>query len=517
MRGNLSGLTRALYITIFFSLAGPQPGSAAPTPTEAGTYIKAVYSLPLTLDPVQMNDTASLVAGNLIYDGLLRFSPTLKIESALADTWSTSADGKTLTFTLRKNAQFHNGDPITADDVVASLTRALAPTSPVRKFYDCIEGEDKPVTLARLGIQALDGRTVAIRLKHPFPPFLSVLAGATAKILPRKLISTPGFFDHPVGSGPFVFASKSLTPTKDLELTRFEKYYKGPPKIARMILRELPEAEAKIAAARGQLHDLANWPLTVNDSVFKSGKDISSPVAATWTIGMNVRKRPFTSASVRTLFKQDVDTEGFRKAFYPDASPALGYIPPGLPGYQSKENTKSRIHGRPPKDRVSLVIPSELAHAEQMRTFLETNLKAKGWNIEVATMEWDQLMKGYDEKTHQAFLVAMNMDYPDSEFLLRNFESSNRDNFSGLQNPELDRILGSARTLRDRKARESLYRQALQIIDNEAVTVNLFHPRANYWVASCVEGFTPNILADVYIDYSNVALGAGCERKVAAQ
>ena len=75
--------------------------------TSGPSYVKAVYSIPLSLDPIKMNDTASLAVGNLLYDGLLKFSPTLKIEGALAESWSTSKDGKILTFKLRKNIFFH--------------------------------------------------------------------------------------------------------------------------------------------------------------------------------------------------------------------------------------------------------------------------------------------------------------------------------------------------------------------------------------------------------------------------
>jgi len=472
------------------------------------SYTKAVYSLPLTLDPIKMNDTSSLVAGNLIYDGLLRFSPSLKLESALAESWSTSADGKTLTFVLRSNARFHNGEPVTAEDVAASLLRALSPQSEVGKYYDCIDLQ------AENGISAKDKRTIEIRLKQPFPPFLSVLAGATAKVLPRKLLSNPGFFDHPVGSGPFQFVGRSSSPRKEIVLKGFKEYYRGAPMLESLALLELPEADAVKAAEAGKVHDLANWPLTAKNEVFQHGRNVSSPVAATWIIGLNARKAPFLDLKVRRLFQRDLDSEGFRKTFYPDAAPARGYVPPGLPGFGVGPEKGLKMARKPSKEKIRLVIPQELARAEEMRKFLEKNLRAKGWNAQVDTVAWADLMAGYDKKTLQAFLVSMNMDYPDAEFLLRNFESSNPDNFSGLHNAELDRLLRRARTTQDRRKRETLYKRSIGIIAGEAVTVNLFYPRANYWTSNCVEGFEPNILSDVYIDYSRISLKAGCEGKV---
>lgn len=174
------------------------------------SYVKSLYSLPLSLDPIQMNDTASLVVGNLIYDGLLKFSPTLKLESAIAESWSTSKDGRTLTFKIRKNAKFHDGSKITAQDAVASLSRALSSTSKVRKYYDCIIGSDqdnKGPQGSLIGLKAISDDTLQISLKHPFPPFLSVLAGATAKILPAKYLDSTIFFTKPIGSGPFKYST----------------------------------------------------------------------------------------------------------------------------------------------------------------------------------------------------------------------------------------------------------------------------------------------------------------------
>lgn len=478
------------------------------------SYVKSLYSLPLSLDPIQMNDTASLVVGNLIYDGLLKFSPTLKLESAIAESWITSKDGRTLTFKIRKNAKFHDGSKITAQDAVASLSRALSSTSKVRKYYDCIIGSDqdnKGPNNSLTGLKAINDDTLQISLKHPFPPFLSVLAGATAKILPAKYLDSTKFFTKPIGSGPFKYSTLD-TNKKEITLDAFNEYYANAPLISRMVLRESNEEEALRMASRGEIQDLSNWPLTANNRIFSKGKRISSPVAATWIIGINTTKKPFNDLHIRQMFKAAVNTEGFRLKFYPDAIPAHGYIPYGLPGYESKFNSKVK-NTVLPKNKISIVIPQELESANQMKAYLESDLLKKGWNIEVVLLPWDQLMDGYVKKAHQAFLVSMNMDYPDAEFLLKNFESTNSDNFSGLKNLKLDSLLKEARNLQDRKQRQSLYREALRLTEESAVTINLFHPRANYWISKCVDGFKANILSDVYIDYSKIRLLSNCNLK----
>ena len=256
------------------------------------------------------------------------------------------------------------------------------------------------------------------------------------------------------------------------------------------------------------MHDLANWPLTETDSIFTEGQKISSPVASTWIIGINTLKAPFNKLNVRRSFKVSFPVADFRNKFYPDSVKANGYIPNGLTGSQVKVDLS--VNAQPSKDKIVIAVPAELARANEMKTMIETSMKAHGWNVEVALMKWDLLMEGYAKKSHQAFLVAMNMDYPDADFLLKNFESDNSDNFSGIKNKELDGLIKKSRATQDRKLREVYYKDALKLLEVSAVTVNLFHPRANYWISKCVENFNPNILSDVYIDYSKVSLSSKC-------
>lgn len=477
-------------------------------------YVKGLYSLPLSLDPIKMNDSASLVVGNLIYDGLVKFSPTLSIEPAIAESWSTSSDGKILTFKIRENAKFQNGWPIQANDVVVSLTRALSKESRVRKYYDCIQGYNEGEQNAPLGIEVINNKTVRIKLKHPFPPFLSILAGATAKILPARGLFKVDFFIKPIGSGAFVL-KKFDKLKKEIILNANNEYYSEVPRISSMILKETTEIEAIKLAQDNKIDDLANWPLTATNPIFEKGKNISSPVAATWIIGLNSTTPPFNDLKVRQAFKSAVDTEAFRMKYYPDAIKAKNYIPFGLTGSQIE--IPAYKTNKPSKDKITLVIPKELADAESMKLFFEVSLRSKGWNFEVKLLDWDKLMDGYNKKSHQAFLVSMNMDYPDPEFLLKNFESNNSDNFSGIKDKNLDAILKTSRSKQDRKIREQLYIQAIKKVEELALTVNLFHPRANYWINKCVDGFTPNILSDVYIDYSKVSILSGCIEKVAVK
>jgi ABC-type transport system substrate-binding protein len=120
------------------------------------------------------------------------------------------------------------------------------------------------------------------------------------------------------------------------------------------------------------------------------------------------------------------------------------------------------------------------------------------------------MMKHYEAKTLQSFLVSMIVDYPDSEFLLNNFASDNNDNYSGIKDKLIDSLLIRARTLKDRTKRFKVYSELANRVDDLALSANLFHSKPHYWVHKCIRGFKPNLLAVAYIDYRKVRFDSDC-------
>lgn len=506
-------LKRFILATTFLSLASLSvfyhQQSSVPTNHVEKTYVKAVFSLPVTYDPAQMNDGASLIFSELVYEGLLRFTDNFGLQAGIAQSWKTSKDGKTITFNLNKKAQFHNGDQVTANDVVVSLSRYLAPESKIYKYYDMIEGagayhSGKKSYLS--GIKAIDKHTVQIKLKNPFPPILYVLAGGTAKILPAILLKDKDFFKNPVGVGPFKVDSIS----KDsIKLSIHKGYHGTAPKIRKLSLLALDQGSAMKKALTGNVHDLSSFPLSGMEDVFKKGQDISTVIADTWIIGFNSRKAPFNNLKVRKAFKASIDNEAFRNKFYPNAAKANGYIPEGFPGHISTKVEKNTFKV-PSHSPITITIPKELDKAKEIAKFFESDLKRKGWKIKTILMPWGEMMKRYEEKTLKSFLVAMNVDYPDTEFLLNNFASNNPDNFSGIKDKVIDSLLEKARGLQDRIKRYEVYNKLAARVNDLALTANLFHSRPHYWIHKCVRDFKPNLLAVAYIDYRKVSFDSNC-------
>lgn len=182
----------------------PSGLSAAGTAKRGGELVFAQQYTPVAqLDP-QLPTTGS--AGDLntllmMYDQLTNLSPdSLSVVPGLAESWEHSPDGLTWTFTL-KDAQFSNGDPVTAQDVAYSLNRFTSPK--VNSQYSFLS--------AISGTKALDAKHVQVTLQYAQGAFLDYLAHATASIVPQRVVEKLGaaFGKQPVGSGPFVFGDKA--------------------------------------------------------------------------------------------------------------------------------------------------------------------------------------------------------------------------------------------------------------------------------------------------------------------
>ena len=199
------GMTKALWsvgVAMGALLAVTAAEAAGP---RGGTMIYARRADSLFLDPVLNDANVDIWVLTNLYDTLIIPSNDGKsLTPGLATAWKASDDGKTFTLTLRPGTKFSDGSPITAEDVVWSLTRAANPKEGIWNFL--LASVDK--------VEAKGDDTIVLSLKNPDPSLPAALATFNAAILPKKLFeAAPGatdddkakaFAEHPVGSGPFM-------------------------------------------------------------------------------------------------------------------------------------------------------------------------------------------------------------------------------------------------------------------------------------------------------------------------
>ena len=230
---------RARIVLVFAALillvAGParaaQPGEAV---MAWHVTIAPTWFDPSTAPP-QITPFGMLYA---IHDAMVRPLPGHKMAPSLAESWKESPDGKVYEFTLRKGLKFHNGDPVTAEDVKFSFERYHG--TGFKEFQTRVEQ-----------VEIVDPLTVRFHLKEPWPDFMTyygTTATAAGLVVPKKYLTQvgdEGFRKHPIGAGPYKFVSH--TPGVEVVLEAYPGYWRHAPYIKRLIMKSVPEGTTRAA------------------------------------------------------------------------------------------------------------------------------------------------------------------------------------------------------------------------------------------------------------------------------
>jgi peptide/nickel transport system substrate-binding protein len=183
-----------------------------------------------------------------IHDALLRPLPGHRVGNSLAETWTESADGRVYEFRLRRGLKFHNGDPVTADDVKFSVERYRGTGAAV--FHERIQQ-----------VEVVDALRVRFRLREAWPDFLTFYgtsATAAGIVVPRKYLTEvgdDGFTKHPIGAGPYRFVRHA--PGVEVVLEAYREHWRGVPHVRRLTMRSVPEGTTRVAMAKTGEVDLA--------------------------------------------------------------------------------------------------------------------------------------------------------------------------------------------------------------------------------------------------------------------
>ena len=296
---------------------------------------------PLTLDPAISSEMSSHIYVMQIFSGLVKFDTQLKPVPDIAENWSISADGKTYTFNLRKDAKFHDGKQVTAADIKYSLERACNPdtNSQTASTYlgdivgvqDALQG--KTSNLA--GVKAIDDYTLDITIDAPKAYFLSKLAYPTAFVVDKKNVeSGANWWQKPNGTGPYKLTKYSSDNLIVLEPNQYFYGTKATATVAFHILAGIPVS----------LYETGKLDVVeVSKEYIDRAEDKAGPFAdqlhifpefSLQYIGFNTSKPPFDDPLVRQAFCYAVDKGRIIKLIQKDmATQAEGIIPVDMPGY----------------------------------------------------------------------------------------------------------------------------------------------------------------------------------------
>ena len=449
---------------------------------------------PAGLDPHIITAFSSFqIVNGTIYEGLTAIDKDLRIGPSLAESWTVSPDGKTYTFKIRRGVTFHNGAPMLAADVAASLRRVLAKeiSSPLASRLAALDTVSTP-----------DTQTVEVKLKEPSAPLLTSLA--TLAIVPAAFeTDKDGLQRQPVGTGPFKF--KEWQPNGFVALARHDGYWRqGRPRLEGVKFNIVPEsATRQVGIASGQYAMLPNIDAaTALQLKGRPNVTLSETLELAYSlIGMNVSKPPFNNAKVREALNLALDRQEIIKAALFGAGVPGGPLSPALKDWALDVKEFSCYAHNPAR---AMALLREAGHTQPLAVTMtvlprqdikdiaqvvQSQLNKAGFKVEMKTPELGQFIQDWRNSNFDLF-ASTNAGSPDpDDYFYRTFRSGGSTNVFKYANPELDALLDRARATVDLAQRKASYGQVQKIIACEGPIAHLAYGQLFTALRGNVQGF----------------------------
>ncbi|MBS3965689.1 MAG: glutathione ABC transporter substrate-binding protein [Truepera sp.] len=457
----------------------------------------------VTLDAADITDSPSATVSSHIAETLYELTPEGTIVPLLAESHEVSADGKVWTIRLRQGVTFHDGTPFNAEAVKFNIDRFLDPANAFTFRF----------LLGRVAsVEVVDEYTVRFNLSTTFAPFLAHLTHNSVAIQSPTAIQTFGenYRDNPVGTGPFRFVS--WVKGQHIDLATFENYWGERPGIDGVRFLAVPEATTRMALVEtGEAHVAVRVPpadVARLDAHPEITVDNTSGVRTIY-IYFNHTKEPFTDVRVRRAINHAVDKElitefllggAARPSDAPVAPGIFGYTPVGF--YEFNPELARQLlaeAGFPDGFSTTLYSPTGRYVMDiQITEAVQSMLADVGITAEIVTLEW----AAYLEITRQAAdvnvvpfaMLGWGTVTGDADYgLFPLFHTSEHapagSNRSFYSNALVDALLDEARANPDPSLREQLYRDAMQIIWDDAAWLFLHSESQLTAIRDEVQGF----------------------------
>ncbi len=519
-------------VIVALLLLSQQPVSVVLLPEAApgGIYTEAVVGSLGRLNPMlDWNNPADRDINRLIFSGLLKFDSRGLPQPDLADSWGSSADGTQYNFSIRPTAVWHDGEPVTTDDVIFTIE--------VIKSSGSLFPQDIKDLWSQVDVKKLDDHTIQFKLPEPFAPFLDYV---TFGILPKHLLETvpadqlasAEFNLQPVGTGPYKFERLTTSGGQitGVVLAVNEEYYLPRPYIEQVVFRFYPTSAAAFDAyQQGEVLGVSQITNDVLQSALME-QNLSVYTSRLPQMGLvflnnNSPTAPFLqNAQVRRalllatnrnviaskiLAGQAIIADGpilpGSWAYYediehldydPDAAATIlkdeGYvIPAGGGDVRAKDGQFLTF---------TLVHPNDSIHT-QIAQAIQSNWAMVGVKIDLQSVAYDSLVNDFlTTRNYQAVLADLNTARtpdPDPYLFWHQSEATGGQNYSQWDNRTASEFLETARTEADYSERARLYRNFQVIFAKELPSLPLYYPVYSYGVDVQVQGVQVAPMYDV--------------------
>ncbi|MGE5641809.1 MAG: ABC transporter substrate-binding protein [Byssovorax cruenta] len=496
-------------------------GPILPQPEQGGVYTEGLVGSLGRLNPLlDWNNSADRDVDRLLFSGLVKFDERGLPQKDLAEAWGVAQDGTVYNFSIRPNAVWHDGKPVTSDDVIFTIDRM--------KGAGSLYPQDVKDLWGKIEVTKLNDKTLKFQLPEPFVPFMDYL---TFGVLPKHLLesvppdqmATADFDISPVGSGPYKFDHLLIDNGQitGVVLTVSPTYYGTAPFIEQVVFRYYPTSKEALDAYRqGDVLSVSQITPDVlgaaleepNLSIYTSRMPQESFVL----LNLNNTEVPFfQEAKVRRALMLAINrpyiinsflqgqaiiadgpvlpnswayydgTEHFQ--YDPETSVSLlkgeGYVlPAGGGDVREKEGTKLSF---------TMMHPDDATHTKIAET-IRDEWAAIGVQVQLQAVPYDKLvLDSLASRAYQAALVDLNLSRtpdPDPYPFWHQAEAAGGQNYAQWDNRAASEYLEQARVTADYALRAKLYRNFQVVFAKELPALPLFVPVYTYGVDSQVKG-----------------------------
>ena len=505
---------RAAIAVLMLTLAACAQGGQQRSAIGRSTLAIVQQREPMSLNPALENGQSQTQWGELLFSFLVKYDDRGELVPDVATAVPSianggiSADGRTVTYHLRKNVRFADGQPLTASDCVWSIDAVNNPANNVQSRY----GYDRIASA-----QAPNPTTLVLHLKEPFSPLLTlVMAPQGFPILPKHLLAKyPDFnridFDRkPIGSGPYVVDSWLHGDRVEMHANPY--YFGGKPRIEHLVIRFIPDAQTALNLLQTHevqgyfnAQDFAQYRLLVKIPGYRV---LSTPVSAVGSIIFNTQSPQTNNPRVRHALAQAIDIRGlvskgtrgalnsdhagrglFIWSYDKNAYPDIPYDPSGARALLESAGWHVGPNGVRVKNGMALdllmVIQAATPGDAIMGNLVTQYERAVGARVELKAFNVTQFVAPvssggpvYGGKFNLALYSIVNGDDPDTtdQFACGNVPPHGY-NKSRICDPRIDALLAAGRSTFDLAKRKAIYAQLQRLLYQELPIILIYQRR----------------------------------------
>ncbi|MCX6295680.1 MAG: ABC transporter substrate-binding protein [Bacteroidetes bacterium] len=527
-----------LYISLFVFVIACSSGKDKEVDTRTVFKLNDMSSNISSLDPAAASNFEKILAVNQLYNGLVEMNDSLHVRPCIAKSWKISEDGLTYTFNLNSNVVFHDnacfenglGRKVTAKDFVYSFTRLFDPkVSSATTLLTNIDTKNSS------GFEAPNDTTFVIHLKKLFTPFLGILTMKYFSVIPQEAVTLYGddFRKNPVGTGPFKF--KMWNEGSKLVFVKNEKYFEFEngnrlPYLDAVSISFIKDKETSFLEFLQGNADMVSGIDAINtDELFTVEGELkekyksqyslqTQPYLKTDYLGFLIdenlplfKNSPLKIKAIRQAINYGFDRKKMvmylRKNLGTPAT--AGFIPPGLPSFNSKKVKGYDYNPDKVKELLFLagfpdgkgLPPISLATTEQyleLAEYIQSQLAEFGITMKIDVQKATVLSEAIANSKLNFFRKSWVCDYPDEENFFFLFYSKNWSpkgpNYTHYSNPQFDYLYEKSQSELNDSIRYDYYQQMDQLLIDNAPVVPLYYDEVVRLVSNNISGLTTNAM-----------------------